>query len=446
MNSHTTSPAAPQSNKRWGVAFILLVGGFINYLDRASLGVAAPSMMSDLHLTNTDIGLMGSVFSLCFAFSQLPAGWLADRFGPRKVYASAATLWGLSTMLTGLCSTLPALLCARGLLGMTEAPGWPTSAKITSIWFPRKERALASSIWDASSRWGLAFAPPLLVLMSIHFGWGALFYLAGSLGVIFGAVFFFIYRHPDNHPRISAAERDLILAGGGGSLPQQPAGARIKWTALFRYRSMWGMMLGWFCYIWLFNIFVTFLPLYLMKTQNMTLSSMGMYASIPYLAGVVGAALGGYAVKKLVEGARQIEPLKAKKIVIMAAALISGATTVAVPFCHSLSAALTMMTVAMFFLSAVSCTCWAIPGDVASNDMIGTVCGIQNFGGFFAGALSPLVTGYIADVTGSYAMAFISGGIIAALSGLCYWFLVRQPIARAQERLPAAAQPAPGQL
>lgn len=446
MKPRNTSPPPRHGNKRWGVAFILLVGGFINYLDRASLGVAAPSMMKDLHLTNTDIGLMGSVFSLCFAFSQLPAGWLADRFGPRKVYAAAASLWGLSTMLTGLCSTLPALLCARGLLGMTEAPGWPTSAKITSIWFPRKERALASSIWDASSRWGLAFAPPLLVFMSIHFGWGALFYLAGSLGVIFGVVFFIIYRHPEDHPGISTAERDYILAEGGGSLPQQPAGSRVKWAELFRYKSMWGMMLGWFCYIWLFNIFVTFLPLYLMKTQNMTLSSMGVYASIPYLAGVVGAALGGYAVKKLVDGRRLVEPLKAKKIVIMVAALISGATTVAVPFCDSLAAALAMMTVAMFFLSAVSCTCWAIPGDVASNDIVGTVCGIQNFGGFFAGALSPLVTGYIADVTGSYAMAFISGGVIAALSGICYWFLVRKPIARENVDLQTAGQPAQSQL
>lgn len=440
MKPLNSSPPAHRGNKRWGIAFILLIGGFINYLDRASLGVAAPSMMSDLHLTNTDIGLMGSVFSLCFAFSQLPAGWLADRFGPRKVYASAASLWGLSTMLTGLCSTLPALLVARGLLGMTEAPGWPTSAKITSIWFPRKERALASSVWDASSRWGLAFAPPLLVFMSIHFGWGALFYLAGSLGVLFGIVFFMIYRHPENHDSISAAERDYILADGGGSLPQQTARERVKWSELFRYRSMWGMMLGWFCYIWLFNIFVTFLPLYLMKTQNLTLSSMGIYASIPYLAGIVGAALGGYAVKRLIDGRHVAEPLKAKKIVIMVAALISGATTVAVPFCDSLVAALTMMTVAMFFLSAVSCTCWAIPGDVASNDIVGTVCGIQNFGGFFAGALSPLVTGYIADVTGSYAMAFVSGGVIAALSGLCYWFMVRKPIVRYDEHSAAANQ------
>lgn len=431
---HTSGNVA-MGSKRWFVAFMLLVGGFVNYLDRASLAVAAPSMMSDLHLTNTDIGLMGSVFSIFFAFSQFPAGWLADRFGPRKVYASAATLWGLSTMLTGLCSTLPALLCARALLGMTEAPGWPTSAKITSIWFPRKERALASSIWDASSRWGLAFAPPILVFMSIHFGWGTLFYLAGSLGVIFGLLFFFIYRHPENHPTITDDEKRYIVSGGGGSAPQQAVGERVKWRELFRYRSMWGMMLGWFCYIWLFNIFVTFLPLYLMRTQHMTLSSMGFYASIPYFAGVIGALVGGYAVKWLIDSRRSADPLQAKKIVIMVAALISGGTTIAVPFCDSLVMALVMMTLAMFFLSAVSCTCWAIPGDVASNDIVGSVCGIQNFGGFLGGALSPLVTGYIADVTGSYAMAFISGGAIAALTGLCYWFLVRKPIVRNEQAL-----------
>lgn len=417
--------------KRWFVVFLLLVGGIINYIDRASLSIAAPDMMKDLNLTNTDIGLMGSVFALIYAMCQLPSGWLVDKLGPKKVYGWAIGLWSGATMLTGACSSLASLLFARALLGVTEAPCWPGAAKITATWFPKKERTLATGFWDAASKWGPAIAPPILVAIIVPFGWRSLFYIAGALGLVFLIFFIFLYHQPEKHPTITEEELDYIKEGGGGTAVGNAIGddgKKITWGSLFKYKCVWGMILGWFCYVWMMNIFTTFLPLYLMKTQNIELKSLGIYASIPYFGGIVGAVVGGYISKWLMDREIFKDSLVAKRVTISVSALLAGITVVCIPFATSLSSTLALLVVAMALLSALSATGWALPGDVAPSAMVGSVGSIQNFGGYFAGSLSPLVTGMIADATGSYTLAFVSGGIIAGCAALCYWFLVTKPI------------------
>lgn len=418
-----------RGNKRWFVVFLLLIGGIINYLDRASLSIAAPDMMKDLNLSNTDIGLLGSVFALIYALCQLPAGFLVDRFGPKKVYGWAVALWSGATMLTGACSNMMTLIFARGILGITEAPCWPGAAKITASWFPKSERALATGFWDAASKWGPAIAPPILVAIIVPFGWRSLFYIAGAIGLVFVVFFIFAYHQPEKHPTITKEELDYIKEGGGGTAEKLTGEAeKISWGGLFKYRCIWGMILGWFCYVWMMNIFTTFLPLYLMKTQNIQFKELGIYASIPYFGGIVGAIVGGYVSKWLVDKSIIKESLKAKRVTISISALLAGVAVIAIPMVDSLAATLTLLVIAMALLSALSATGWALPGDVAPASMVASVGSIQNFGGYFAGSLSPLVTGLIADVTGSYALAFTSGGIIAACAALCYWFIVREPV------------------
>ncbi|MBP2299857.1 MFS transporter [Azospirillum picis] len=429
MVTQDVSAAAPRtSGKRWIIVFLLLLGGMVNFIDRTALSVAAPEMMRELNLTNADIGLLGTVFSLIYAIFQLPSGWLIDKLGAKKVYSFALILWSGATMLTGACSSLMGLIFARGTLGVTEAPCWPSAAKITAAWFPKKERALATGIWDAASKWGPAIAPPLLVALMVAFGWRALFYIAGGFGILFGLFLIAFYREPEKTKWLPADELAYIRQGGGGTaeeLGSTPDG--IRWRDLFGYRSVWGMILGWFCYIWMFNILTYFVPLYLLKTQNVNIQTAGLLASVPFFGGIVGAFVGGYVSKWLVD--RNIaEPLVAKRATISVCALLGGFALMAAPFFTTLVPTLVLLTVGMAMLSALSANGWALPGDVAPRSMVGSVGGIQNFGGYFAGSLSPLVTGMIADATGSYAMAFISGGVIAACAALCYWFIVNKPI------------------
>ncbi|AYD03538.1 MFS transporter [Neorhizobium sp. NCHU2750] len=415
-------------SRRWLIVLILLVGGMVNFIDRTALSVAAPEMMKELQLTNSDIGLLGTVFSVIYALFQLPAGWLIDKLGAKRVYTMAMIFWSGATALTGVCSSKFALIAARGVLGVTEAPCWPSAAKITAAWFPKKERALATGIWDAASKWGPALAPPLLVFLMVSFGWRELFYIAGGFGILFGLLLIIAYHQPEKTTWLSKEELDYIKADGGGTAQTLGAGKNsIRWRDLFGYRAVWGMIIGWFCYIWMFNILTYFVPLYLLKTQNLNMQSMGFLASVPFFAGIVGAFLGGYVSKWLVDKGIA-SPLNAKRATISVSALLGGAALMIAPFFTSLGGTLILLSIGMAMLSSLSANGWALPGDVAPSSMVGSVGSIQNFGGYFAGSLSPLVTGMIADATGSYAMAFISGGFIAACSAICYWFIVRAPI------------------
>ncbi|UOF92458.1 MFS transporter [Fodinisporobacter ferrooxydans] len=417
----------PGGNVRWGVLIWLLIGGIINYLDRANLSIAAPQMIKELHLNNTDIGLMGTVFAWTYAIMQLPSGWLIDRFGAKRIYSIAVVWWSIATFFTGACSKMGTFLTWRTLLGVGEAPCFPTSAKLTATWFPRKERSLATGIWDSSSKWGPALAPPILVSIMVAYGWRALFYATGLIGIVFIVLFMLFYRNPDKSRSLTKEESDYIQSDGAG-VEENIQTAKISWLSLFKNRSILGMILGFFCTIWIWNIFLTFLPLYLLKTQGVNLGSLGIYASIPWIGGIIGDIyLGGYLAKKIVDKGIT-SSIIAKRALISIYAILAGIACILIPFVHNLGLTLTFMTLALAFISAITGNAWALPGDVAPQSMVASVGAIQNFGGYFGGAFSPVIAGMIADRSGSYAMAFISGGIIAALTAVFYWFVVKHPI------------------
>ncbi len=417
----------PRTNMRWFALLFLLVGGIINYFDRVNLSYAAPGMKSELHLNNTDIGLMLSVFSWIYAFGQLPSGWLIDRFGGKKIYSFAVFGWSIATFFTGACSKMATFLSLRVLLGITEAPCFPTSAKITATWFPKKERSLATGIWDSSSKWGPFIAPAILVPVLGAYGWRSLFYVTGALGIIFILIFMVFYRNPGKSRRISKEELDYLQADGGG-VEENIQTSSISWGALFKYRAMWGMILGFFCTIWIWNIFLLFLPSFLLKVYHVSLAGLGIYSSIPWFGGIVGdIILGGYLAKKLVDKG-VASSLNAKRRLIVIYAILAGITVILVPLVHSLGLAILLMTIALACISAITGNAWAMPGDVAPQSMVASVGAIQNFGGYFGGAFSPVIAGMIADATGSYTLAFISGGIIAALAAVCYGIIVKKPI------------------
>ncbi|MDA5108007.1 MULTISPECIES: MFS transporter [Brevibacillus] len=435
MSSPLLSPKEEHSlqarhNVRWTVVMWLLIGGIINYLDRANLSIAAPEMMKELGLSKTDIGLLGTVFSWSYALMQLPSGWLIDRFGAKKVYSIAVIWWSLATFMTGAVSKMSSLIGARLLLGIGEAPCFPTAAKITSYWFPKKERGLATGIWDSSSKWGPAIAPPILVFLLISFGWRALFYITGLIGIVFVIFFLIFYKNPEKSRKLSPEERAYIQADGAGT-EQGIQQSSIKWRTLFTYRSVWGMILGFFCTIWIWNIFLIFLPLYLVEVHHISLKELGIYASIPWIGGIFGNIFGGYLTKKLADKGIAA-PIHAKRMLIGICALAAAVVVVIIPFVHGIVITLTLMTLALCFISAITGSAWALAGDIAPPSMVASVGSIQNFGGYFGGAFSPVVAGMIVDTTGSYVLAFVSGGLIAGCAALCYWLIVKNPIEEKQ--------------
>lgn len=415
-------------NLRWWILGWALVAGIINYMDRSAISIAAPALIDELGLTRTDIGLLGTVFSWTYAFAQLPAGWLVDKLGARRMYFLAIAGWSIATALMSIGSALWHFVTFRFLLGAAEAPNGPASARLTADWFPRSERGQATAIWDSGSKWGPAIAPPILTAIMITLGWQAIFIFLGILGLVLAVAFYIFYRRPELHPAISDEELAHITSEAE---KQDTGAAQVPWMKLFAHRQIWGMMAGFFCVIWIWNIFIVFLPLYLQEERGVSIANSGWLAAIPYLGAAVLGITGGWVMTRYTK-ASGLDALTAKRRVMSVAAVVAGILICLIPLVEDLTLVMIVMTVALGFVATMQAAAWAMPGDIVNASQVASVGAIQNFGGYFGGAFAPLLTGVIADATGSYAPSFIIGGFIAALAAVAYMVLVRRPMAAAK--------------
>ena len=411
-------------NLRYLILGWLLLAGILNYMDRTSVSIAAPHMIEELGLTMTDIGLLGAVFSWTYAFCQLPAGYLIDKVGPRRMYFISMGLWSIATSLMAFGHTMSQFVVFRVLLGIGESPNSPNSSKIATQWFPREERGQAAGIWDSGSKWGSAIAPPVLTVLTLAFGWRAMFLIIGAAGVVLAAAFWAFYRSPAESKHLSEEEYRHILAGRDD---EETADVTLPWLRFFTYPQTWGMMLGFFSSIWIWNIFITFLPLFLQDTLGVSIAATGWAAAVPYLAAALGAIFAGRITVVL---ARRygLSSIRSKKAVLVVGCIALGVLLCIVPFVHDLALALVVLSLALAVVAAIQSQSWAISSDIVPDSHAARFGGIMNFGGYFGGALAPIATGVIVDVTGAYTLAFLASGVIAALGGLCYAFLVRRPV------------------
>ena len=424
-NPATAATGQPIGNLRWWMLGWALSAGTINYMDRMGVSIAAPALMTEFGYTRTDIGLMGSMFSWAYAFGQLPSGWLVDKFGARKMYSLAIAAWSIATALMALGFKLWHFLLFRALLGVAEAPNGPASAKLTADWFPRVERGQACAIWDSGSKWGPAIAPPILTALLLSYGWRSIFIVLGLVGVALAVALAIFYRLPEEHRRISPAELAHIQAD---RTTQALANSKVSWGGLFRHRQIWGMMAGYFCIIWAWNIFIVFLPLYLQEARGVSIGGSGILAALPFLgAGFLGIS-GGYVMTRYTKW-RKCEPLTGRRHVMSFSAVTAGMLICFTPFAVTMTTTIIVISISLGLIATMAAAAWAMPGDIVDSSQVASVGAIQNFGGYFGGALAPLATGMIADATGSYTMAFVIGGAIASLAAVAYTVLVRRPLA-----------------
>jgi sugar phosphate permease len=260
----------------------------------------------------------------------------------------------------------------------------------------------------------------------IAFGWRSLFHVTGAVGIGFAIVFFLLYRNPMQSKRLSREEFEYIEAGGGGH-ERSLTSSSLKWGSLFTHRSVWGMILGYFCAIWLWNLMLVFIPLYLLDRFHISFAQMGFYASVPWFGGALGEIVAGWVAKKLVDSGTA-SAMGAKRGLIVCCSIGAAVCAVALPFASTITLSITLMTIGLAFIAATIGNAWALAGDIAPPSMVGSVSAIQNFGGYFGGAFSPVAAGFIVDHTGSYSLAFISGGIIAGCAALFYWFMAKQRV------------------
>jgi MFS transporter, ACS family, D-galactonate transporter len=420
-----SSPKAPRTmtRKRWVIIWLAFAGLSINYLDRSSLSVALPFMGKDFELSATQQGLIFAAFFWAYDFCQLAAGWYVDKVGPRKSFSLAAVWWSVFTMVTAMSTSFWSLFAARFLLGVGESPAPSTAAKVVATWFPVRERAFATSIWDSGSRVGAVIALPIVTLIVAVTSWHAVFIIIGIAGLIWAGVWWKTYRSPQEHASANAAEVAYIQDGGARSEANDDASAaKLPWRALFKYRTILSMMFGFFCLNSAIYFFITFFPSYLVKERGFDLLKLGFFGAIPGICAVACGWLAGYLADRAVQRGASVTRVRKTAI---AGGLIGGSVIMFAAVVPEAWMALALLSVAYSSLTVAATGIWSLPADVApSSRHVGSIGGLQNFASNLAGIFTPILIGVLVDQTGSFVAPLAVIGIVSLIGAANYLFVM----------------------
>jgi MFS family permease len=312
---------------------------------------------------------------------------------------------------------------ARILLGIGEAPQFPTCARVVRDWFNPRDRGLATGIFNCASSLGTAIAVPLLTFLMLYFGWRTMFMIMGVAGLLMAAIWYLVYRNPTE---VALTPEENVYRTQGDPPGQRTKVTLREWRLLFRFRTTWGMILGYFGCIYLTWIYTAWLPGYLEIERHMSVKFTGWAAAVPFAWGVVGGVLGGYIVDFLVR--RGVPPVESRRYPAAIALLGTAACTVAAAYVTSNALAIVFISASLFLVYLTSTCAWALSSVAAPTNCTASIGAMQNFGGYLGGALAPTVTGLIVQSTGSFVPALVVGAVIAVASAGSYLFIVESPI------------------
>ncbi len=417
------------SNKRTRIRYAMLslvfINVMINYLDRSNLSVAAATLSKDLELSTVEMGLIFSAFGWTYALLQIPGGLIADRFGPRVLYAFCLITWSAATLLQGFARGFVSLFGLRLATGAFEAPSYPINNRIVTSWFPDHERASAIALYVSGQFIGLAFFTPVLVTIQYYAGWQGLFITTGLVGLVWGVVWYFFYRDPLDHPRVNSAELDYIEQGGGliqGKKhdPNQPSiwnWANLK--QVFTNRTLWGVYIGQFAMNAMLWFFLTWFPTYLVQYRGLNFLKSGYLASIPFLAACAGLLLSGFVSDYLIRQGKSIGMARKTPIII---GLIVSASIVGANYSTDTAAIIFFMALA-FFGAGMALISWVFVSILSPKHLIGLTGGVFNFMGNLASIVVPIVIGYLVK-DGDFKPALVFIGALGLIGACSYIFLV----------------------
>lgn len=424
LNTTITS----MSNTRYSILAMLFIVTTINYADRATLSMAAPSMGKDLAIDAVTMGYAFSAFGWSYTALQIPGGWLLDRFGSRLVYGLGLFFWSLFTFFQGTVgffvggSAFILLFILRFLMGIGEAPAFPANSRITTMWFPTHERGFASAIFNSAQYFALAVFSPIMGLILVLFGWQYLFYAMGIVGVVLSFFWLKVIREPRNNPKVSPAELEYIEKGGGlANLGDKKV--KIKWfqvRALITNRMMIGVYIGQFCINTITWFFLTWFPTYLFQAKGLSILKVGFVAAIPAVAGFLGAILGGYISDLILKRGKSLTVARKTPIIL---GLILSSSIILANYVSVEWVVIAIMSLA-FFSKGFGALGWVVISDASPKEMVGLSGGIFNFAGNIASILTPIVIGYILNVTHSFNGALIYVGSMGILGAMSYLFIV----------------------
>ena len=405
-----------KSYKTLTIFFLFLIG-VVNYLDRSALSIANTTIQKDLAISPMQMGVMLSAFSIAYAFSQLPLGALIDKLGSKLALGGSLVVWSVAQAAFGLFSSYGHLVGLRVLLGIGEAPVFPSAAKALSEWFDTQERGTATGWVWSSTCIGPCLAPPLLTVFMVHLGWRGMFILTGVMGLLLAVCWFKFYKSKAQY---------MAETGRAEPVPvQQVKAPKVRWTSLFKDRNTWGAFLGFMGVIYMIWLNLTWLPGYFEREHGLDLYRTAWVVSLAYLFGALGTIVAGKCCDRLV--ARGMRVLASRKLMVILGLLGGALFTLIVAFTTNVVACVILLCLTMFFINISSATAWMIVNTIVPSERVASFGSIQNFGGYLAGSIAPILTGFSVQQSGSFSSAFVISAVVAACSAFAYFALLKEP-------------------
>ncbi len=408
---------------RWVICALLFFATAINYIDRQVFSILAPELQKTIGWSEIEYGYIVFAFQTAYAVGLLGMGSLMDRLGTRRGFSLAITFWSIAAMGHALARSVMGFGLARFALGLGEAGNFPGAVKTVAEWFPKKERALATGIFNSGSNVGAIAAPLLVPLIAVRLGWQWAFIITGALGFVWLIFWRMLYRRPEEHPRLSPAELAYIQSD-----PPEPV-VKIPWLRLFPHRQTWAFTLGKFMTdpVWWFFLF--WLPKYFTETYHLELTGLALPLVIIYIAADVGSIGGGWLSSALIKRGRSVN--FGRKMAMLVCALC------VVPMVFAAHADNLWVTVGIISLAAAAHQGWSanlytLVSDTFPRRAVGSVVGIGGMAGSVGGMIGAAGIGHLLEITGKNYSPLLTVCSFAYLSALVVIHLLSPRLAPAE--------------
>jgi sugar phosphate permease len=421
-----TAPAAARTGKasrfRWVILLMLGLMALITFIDRTNISITASEIAKEFDFSKTELGWIFGTFGFAYALGQIPGGWLSDRYGARKVLTAVVIFWSLMTMMTAHAVGLISMLVIRFVFGLGEAACWPAATRSMQYWFPKSERGMANGITHSCGQFATTLVPLVAVGIMTAFGWRAVFYIFGAVGIVWAIVWYVIDRDlPSEHSLVTPEELDYINEGKPqAQMPVAAVQKVIPWGIILKSKNMWYIAAAYCGYGYGSWFFWYWMPTYLMEVHHFSLKNMGLLAPLPLFAGAIGVLTGGWVTDMVY---RRTKTLKWSRRAVCIGSML-GASIMMVPSALVEDPALTVIFLAIcnFSISMVLAPSWAASMDVA-GEYSGSVSSVMNMLGQAAGSVSTIIFGALVQYVSWMAPFYLISGVMLA-SGLLWAFMI----------------------
>jgi sugar phosphate permease len=414
---------AKPTHIRWYVLVLISLMYMITYMDRSNISIAAPAIAKEFGFSKTEIALLFSAFAWAYAAGQVPGGWFADYFGPKRVLLAIVPFWSLMTAATAWGFSFTSFFTIRFAFGLGEAGAFPTASRAMQLWFPKSERGFVQGVTHCFSRLAIAVTPLFAVVIMNAWGWRSIFYVFALLGVAWSVVFLLFYRNrPEDETRVNAQElahiRETSPSAAAG--PETRLRSEVPWRAIFSSPNMWFIALAYGCFFYGSYFYVSWFPTYLLEFRHLSLNSVGYLASLPLISAMVGDVAGGLLTDHVLRRTGNLR--LARRVVAAPGLLLAALLLIPAGTTDSAMVAILCLTASNFFLELVLGPAWAVPMDVGGTSS-GTVTAVMNMVGAVGASISPLVFGLLVE-RGSWVAPFYVTAAVLASGSLIWIFLI----------------------